>query len=140
MHIKLTLHVSKFILVGTSVVPVLSVVVVGVVTGVGGISVVVVTLLVVAIVAVVAITSLVLVGTTVLVALVAVAITEVILLIFAGTVGTSIVGSSAMTAKLDKWLDKHLTAVELTIISVVIPSLDQLVRVSVLYMHTMKTA
>ena len=75
-----------------------------------------------------------------LVALVVIATIEVALLMFVSTIGISIVGSSAMTAKLDKWLDKHLTAVELTIISVVIPSLDQLVRVSVLYMHTMKTA
>ena len=91
MDIKLTMHVRKLVLVDKSVVTVLSVVVVDVVTGVEGISVAVVTLVVVAIVAVISVA---------LVALVA--IREAVLLIFVATVGTSIVRSSAMTAKLDK--------------------------------------
>ena len=62
----------------------------------------------------------------------AVAVVAVVAVVSVATVGISIVMSSAITAKLDKWLDKHLTVVELTKISVSIPFLDQLVRVSVL--------
>lgn len=49
-----------------------------------------------------------------------------------GSVVASIVVFSAITAKVDKWCDKHLTVVELSVIIVSIPSLDQLEKVSVL--------
>ena len=67
-----------------------------------------------------------------------VAVVALVTVVSVATVGNSILVSSAMTAKLDKWLDKHLTIVELAKTSVIIPSLDQLVRVSVLCMHNKK--
>lgn len=60
-------------------------------------------------------------------------VVALVVVVSVATVGISIVVSSAMTAKLDKWLVKHLTVVELTEISVKIPSVDHLVSVSVLW-------
>ena len=114
----------SFILVDTSVVTGLSIVVMDAVVVEGVVTVLAVDEVVVAVAVVVVV-----VAAAVVVLVVLVAVTSLVLVVI---VGISIVVSSAMTAKLDKWLDKHLTIVELTKISVEIPSLDQLENVPVL--------
>ena len=142
MYIKEVLYIDIFMPAVTSVVTVLSVAAVDDVEIVlvavkVVVYVVVVPALAVDEVVVLVVDEEVVTAVTIVAVSVAVVIVVVITsLLFVTTVGISV--SSAMTAKLDKWLDKHLTLVELTKISVEIPSLDQLVRVSVLCMKQYK--